>query len=186
MGRWRVRLFHFSDDPTIKLFHPRPVQTPSRRPPGRDWLNGPLVWAIDDWHQPMYLFPRECPRILIWPTPLTSEQDLAQRWAPSPGRMIAHIEQAWAERFQTGVLHRYELPVTSFESLEDAGMWVARQTVEPVGVETVTDLPRALSDAGVALRIVEDLGPLRVLWSTTLHTSGIRLRNARGWTTAAE
>ena len=59
----RNRLYHFSDDPSITRFVPRPVLVPATRPPGSDWLNGPLVWAIDEWHQPMYLFPRDCPRI---------------------------------------------------------------------------------------------------------------------------
>jgi hypothetical protein len=48
-----VRLFHFSDDPTIEIFTPRPVLVASKRPPGREWLNDPLAWAIDAWHQPM-------------------------------------------------------------------------------------------------------------------------------------
>ena len=51
------RLFHFSDNDTIKLFHPRPVCVPVERLKGLEWLNGPLVWAIDEWHQPMYMFP---------------------------------------------------------------------------------------------------------------------------------
>jgi len=41
-----------SDDPAIGYFEPRPVRIPSTRPEGREWLNGPLVWAIDEWHQP--------------------------------------------------------------------------------------------------------------------------------------
>ena len=32
---------------------------------------------------------------------------------------------------------------------------------------------------------METLTPLRGLWETTLHTSGIRLRNAVGWDPAA-
>jgi hypothetical protein len=43
-----MRLFHFTDDPTIKVFEPRPVQVPVGRPKGFEWLNGALVWAIDE------------------------------------------------------------------------------------------------------------------------------------------
>ena len=75
----RVRLFHFSDDPGITVFEPRPVLKPSARPEGRDWLNGPLVWAIDEPHQPMYLFPRDCPRILLWPRETSSAGDTDTR-----------------------------------------------------------------------------------------------------------
>jgi hypothetical protein len=42
-----MRLFHFSDDPAIAIFTPRPVRVPAQRAPGREWLNGTLVWAID-------------------------------------------------------------------------------------------------------------------------------------------
>ena len=34
---------------------------------------------------------------------------------------------------------------------------------------------------GVELRPMDDLAPLKGLWSTSLHASGIRLRNAVGW-----
>lgn len=70
-----MRLFHFSDDPDIAVFEPRPVLIPSVRPIGREWLNGPLVWAIDGDHDFMYLFPRDCPRILIWATAETTEAE---------------------------------------------------------------------------------------------------------------
>jgi hypothetical protein len=54
-----MRLFHFSDDPEIVRFVPRPIRTLVERPAGLKWLNGPLVWAIDEPHEPMYLFPRD-------------------------------------------------------------------------------------------------------------------------------
>ena len=54
-----MRLFHFSDDPAIGLFTPRPVRVAVARPSGQAWLNGPLVWSIDEAHQILYLFPRE-------------------------------------------------------------------------------------------------------------------------------
>ena len=76
-----MRLFHFSDDGGLTRFTPRPVLVPSARPPGRDWLNGPLVWAIDEARQPLYLFPRDCPRILLYPTPATTAEDLQRWWA---------------------------------------------------------------------------------------------------------
>jgi hypothetical protein len=176
-----MRLFHFSDQQGLERFEPRPVAVPSQRPPGRDWLNGPLVWAIDDWHQPMYLFPRDCPRILLWPVATTTAADLEAWWGGRTARIIAHIEWAWFEAFKTGRLFRYEFPPTDFECLDDAGMWISRQAVEPIGVEVITDLPAALRDSGVELRIMDDLTPLRGVWATTLHASGNRLRNAANW-----
>jgi hypothetical protein len=181
-----MRLFHFSDDPGIGCFVPRPVTVPAERAPGMDWLNGPLVWAIDDERQPMYLFPRDCPRILLWPTANTTQADRAH-WFPSgTGRMIAHVEQAWLDRLSAGQIHRYELPADAFESLADAGMWVAREPVTPLAMETLTDLPAELAAQGVELRVMDSLLPLKDVWSTSLHASGIRLRNAQGWLAAQQ
>ena len=39
----------------------------------------------------------------------------------------------------------------------------------------------ALAACGVELRFMPVLTPLRDVWSTSLHASGIRLRNAKGW-----
>jgi hypothetical protein len=175
-----MRLFHFSEDPAIARFAPRPVQVPSERPPGMDWLNGPLVWAIDDWHEPMYLFPRDCPRILLWRTPDTSPEDERRFWDGRDCRMIAHIEWAWYERWRSGRIHRYELPADAFVHTE-AGMWVSREAVEPLSVETVTDLPAALAAADVEVRLMPTLRPLKGVWETSVHASGIRLRNAAAW-----
>ncbi len=176
-----MRLFHFSDDPGIDRFVPRPVKTPSARPPGRDWLNGPLVWAIDAWSQPLYLFPRDCPRILLWEKSTTTPEDRARWFGSSSARMIAHIEEAWLDRLACQTLYRYDLPPETFEDLADAGMWVSRQVVMPVAVETLTDLPDLLAAHGVELRVMESLAPLRGVWSSSLHASGVRLRNAQAW-----
>ncbi len=176
-----MRLFHFSDDPAITRFEPRPVRTPSRRAPGRDWLNGPLVWAIDAAHQPMYLFPRDCPRILLWPLATTCAEDRAAWWGQSRARMLAYVEQAWLAALGGARLYRYELPTEPFECLDDAGMWVSRQAVTPSAMTEVADLPAALADCDVELRAVDSLVPLRGVWSSSLHASGIRLRNAVGW-----
>ena len=174
-----MRLFHFSDDPAIKTFVPRAVRVPSPRAPGREWLNGPLVWAIDELRQPMYLFPRDCPRVLLWPTPGTSEADRRLWLGEAP--MVACIEASREAELRGGGIHRYELPTESFEDLDDAGMFVSRSPVRPLAVETIADLPAALAAQGVELRILPSLAPLRAAFASTLHASGIRLRNAVGW-----
>lgn len=176
-----MRLHHFSDDPGILRFVPRPVAVPAERGPGMAWLNGPLVWAIEEDWQALYLFPRDCPRILLRPRPETTPEDLARWFPPGSARMIAHVETAWLDRLRAEPIHRYDLPTVAFEALEDAGMWVSREIVEPLGVETLTDLPTALAAQGVELRAMDSLLPLRDVWATSLQASGIRLRNARGW-----
>jgi len=174
------RLFHFSEDGAIERFMPRPVRRPAARPPGRDWLNGPLVWAIDEDWQALYLFPRDCPRIVLRPLPTTSAADLAYWWGSRESRMIAHIEWAWFERLKTTRLFRYTLPAATFEDLHDHGAHVGREAVEPEAVEVIDDLPAALAAEGVELRLMPSLHPLRGVWDTTLHASGLRLRNVQG------
>ncbi len=174
-----MRLFHFSHDSAIATFVPRSVLVPSKRAPGMEWLNGPLVWAIEERVEFMYLFPRDCPRILIWATEESNSAD-TQTWLGGY-RGAAYIEREWLTVFATATIHRYELPTDSFEDLHDAGMWVSRVVVKPLHRDAVDDLPSAIAHRGVDLRVVDSLLPLKPLWETTLHTSGIRLRNARGW-----
>jgi hypothetical protein len=176
-----MRLFHFSDDPSIQCFKPRPVRVPAPRAPGMQWLNGPLVWAIDDWHQPLYLFPRECPRILIWPGPQTSAQDRALWWGERTARMLAHIEAPWQDKLNESSLYRYELPHADFEPLNDAGMFVSRSPVVPLRVVVIESPPLSLAAQDVELEIMPSLLPLRDVWQTSMSASGIRLRNAHDW-----
>lgn len=176
-----MRLFHFSDDPGISCFEPRPVLVPSLRPVGREWLNGPLVWAIDEPHSMMYLFPRDCPRILIWPLAHTTAEDRFRWMGDTSARAVAYIEAGWFERLQSEMVYRYEMPGATFESLEDAGMYVSRTAVRPLGCEALISLDTCLAAADVELRVLEDLASLRSAWNSTLHVSGIRLRNATNW-----
>ena len=176
------RLFHFSEEPDIARFVPRPVRVPAERPPGRTWLNGPLVWAIDETCAPMYFFPRDCPRILLWKTPHTTLADLDRWWRGDRGRhMQAHVEAAWLERMRAAKVYRYAFAPDAFEDLGDAGMWVAREAVTPLAVEPVGDLEAALAAADVDLHVMDDLLPLKGVWESGLHASGVRLRNAAGW-----
>lgn len=46
------KLFHFSEDPSISCFVPRPHPFHPTLPPA--------VWAIDEERAPMYFLPRDC------------------------------------------------------------------------------------------------------------------------------
>lgn len=174
-----TRMFHFSEDSTITNFVPRPVLVPSKRAPGMEWLNDPLVWAIEERFDFMYLFPRDCPRILLWATEQTSVADKT-KWLDGH-HAAAYIEREWLTVLATTPIHRYEFPTETFEDLHDAGMWVSRVAVKPLSCDTFLNLPSAFAPRDVDLRVVDSLLPLRHLWETTLHVSGIRLRNAKGW-----
>ena len=176
-----MRLFHFSDDPRIEVFEPRPPTVPAVRAPGQQWLNGSLVWAIDEPHSILYLFPRECPRVVIWPTRQTTDADRSKWLGPTSARAIAYIEAGWLDRVRAGPIHRYEMPLESFEDTGDAGMWVSRSAVRSVRMETLTALDRHLASSHVELRVLDQLTSLKPVWASTLHASGIRLRNAVNW-----
>ena len=168
-------LSHFSEDPTIARFMPRP---PLAQPEIE-----PLVWAIDDWHAPLYFFPRDCPRVCFWPLPTTTADEVERYFAAVPGRMVIAIESAWLERVRAARLYRYRLPEETFVDIHDHGVHVSREPVTPRSVEPTGDLLAALTNAAVELRITPSLVPLgRAIIQTTLHFSLIRMRNARGWT----
>lgn len=175
-----VELFHFSDRPDIAVFAPRPVRIPSERPAGLEWLNEPLVWAIDRPHSILYLFPRDCPRIVGWATEGTTKVD-RQRWIGSDASAVAWVEEKWLARIQAARLYRYAFSPDAFEPLEDVGMWVSRREVRPDRRDVLNDLPAELAAAGVELRVLPDLTSIRPIWDSTLHASGVRLRNAAGW-----
>lgn len=174
-----MRLYHFSDEAGIELFEPRPVRMPMERKNGQDWLNGALVWAIDAAHQFLYFFPRECPRILLWPMPASTQADI-DAWLQG-SKTVAFIERAWLEPLEAATIHRYALATDGFEPLGDVGMHVARHAVRPMAVEALTALPERLTELGVELRVIDDLRPMQPVWDTSLHASGLRLRNAKGW-----
>jgi hypothetical protein len=97
--------------------------------------------------------------------------------------MVIAIESAWLERLRATTLYRYEMPAERFESMWHAGgHWVARERIEPLGVEPVGDLLAAIAAADVELRITPSLIDLwlRVIEST-LEFSGTRLRHAAGY-----
>lgn len=96
--------------------------------------------------------------------------------------MIAHVEWRWLERIRDQVLFRYELPAEAFRQTADEWMWVSDKEVTAVAVEPIDSLLGALQNLGVELRIMESLIPLRSVWQSSVHASGIRLRNAQGWT----
>ena len=154
-------LFHFSEDPTIEVFHPQVAPTQQ--------VEGAWVWAVDKARSPSYWFPRDCPRATWWPAGDTNWQ------------LRTHaIEWAWFDRFVACELYVYGMPPEPFRKIED--FWRATETVTPLGVEPVGPLLEKHRAAGIELRLVDD-GQLLALWDDVIKRpgidfSGIRLRNA--------
>lgn len=170
-----MALLHFSEDPAITHFQPRPL--PAR--PGAP----PLVWAIDEEYAPLYYFPRDCPRVAFWTTPSSTDEDIARFLAHTAARRVIAIEGGWLERVREARLYAYRLPGDTFASLgpdEGPGYHVSREAVTPLSVEPVGDLLARLVDAGVELRLTPSLWPLyHALVPASLHFSMIRMRNAQ-------
>lgn len=95
--------------------------------------------------------------------------------------MLAYIETSWLERLEGARLYRYEFSEAQFEDLNDAGMWICRTGVRPIKMEHMDRLPDQLKSLNVELRSLDSLVPLRDVWKSSLHASGIRLRNAKDW-----
>jgi hypothetical protein len=170
-------LYHFSEDPNITQFEPHIAKTSSIR-------DEELVWAIDEWHAPMYYTPRDCPRACFWAGPETTPQD-RERWLHGlDPRFVMCVETGWLERIRGTKLYRYSMPEDSFASMgHEGGHFTSRDPVRPLTVEPVGDLLTAIARAGVELRLTSRLGPMwrRVWQESTLLFSGTRLRNALGY-----
>ena len=172
-----MTLLHFSENPDIDVFYPRLTA-------GKDDPT-PVVWAIDADHAFLYYFPRDCPRVICWPLPDSSDADRDRFFRHSHAKALVAIEGAWLERFYTTRLYVYTLPSESFTPVvpEGApgfhGAYTSQETVHPISVAPVGDLLTALRDAGAEVRMTPSLWPLwEAVTVSTLHFSGIRLRNA--------
>lgn len=168
-------LLHFSDRSDIEIFHPRVAPT-SREP-------DPYVWAVDEFHSPSYLFPRQCPRAMAWRTSESAESDVRALLGPGADRVHV-IEYGWLTAMQTAELYAYRLPRAQFRPLspDETHAYVASVSVTPLGpAERVGDLLALHRAAGIQLRLVERLWPWwDAVAASSLGFGGIRLRNAIG------
>jgi hypothetical protein len=180
-----VILYHFSEDPAIEAFHPRPApwRGPHSAPLTPDEARDRLVWAIDEEHAPLYWFPRDCPRVAYWPLPTSTPGDVARFLGHTNARWVIAIEGAWLERVRQARLYAYRLPGDTFQpqgSHGGPGYYLSRESVTPLSVEPVGDLLARHVAANIELRITPSLWPLRhALIPATLHFSMVRMRNAQ-------
>lgn len=158
-----MRLYHFSEDSQIKRFAPR---APLRHPDAE-----PLVYAIDAAHSPLYLFPRECPRIGVW----------------TPGETIRlYIDQSWEAEWRRGTIYRYEFSPSGFIDCKDHGVWVSRETIMPIRQHQINDLPGAttaqvLVVASLSEKAAEFFDFKESTFLGEEHVSMIRMANLPDW-----
>lgn len=177
-------LYHFSEDPAIEVFHPRPILSASRHStsPPAEHAAARLVWAIDEPHAPLYWFPRDCPRIAYWALPTSTPGDIERFFGHSAARWVIAVESNWLARLREAVLFAYQLPGETFVPQWEGGgpgYHISREPVVPLSVAPVGDLLSRHAAAGIELRITPSLWPLRrALLAATLHFSMVRMRNA--------
>jgi hypothetical protein len=177
-------VLHFSEDPTITEFVPHVAATAR--------VAEAYVWAVDAERAPAYWFPRECPRVLTWPTASSTGSDVAHIIGPCGASRVHAVEYAWLERMRSVRLFAYRLsakPFRPFAEPEPArrdgepepSAHVAEVPVRPLGPpERVGDLFALHEGAGIELRVLPRLWSFwEAVTASTLGFSGIRLRNAQ-------
>jgi len=159
-----------SEKPEIARFEPHVSATAME--------TEPLVWAVDTRHLPFYWFPRDCPRGTFWADAGSDPPDVERLLG---GSLRVHaIEDRWREPMRSSTVFAYRLPEEAFEPHpEVGGYWIAREPIEPVGVEPLADLVGLHERAQIELRVLANLWPLwNEVVASTLEFSGMRLRYA--------
>jgi hypothetical protein len=166
------RLFHVSEDAGITRFDPRPPPSPD------SGITGLAVWALAEPFLPNYLLPRDCPRICFRACERTTDAD-RERFLTGAEHVVA-FEAAWLQRVRDVRLAIYEMPPRTFEpGHPEAGYWISRVSVEPLGMRIVEDGLNALARAGAEVRVLHDFWPLcDAVAGSSLRFSIIRKRNA--------
>lgn len=164
----KQKLFHVSDEPSIRRFEPRPSELTSE----------PVVWAVDHERLRNYLLPRDCPRVTFYAGPATSASDIERFLGSS--RAVVAFESSWLDRVRSSRLFCYHLPAKGFTSIDEcAGYFVAHNPITPERVEAIEDPLGALSARLVEVRIIPSLWSLHdSVVKSTLQFSIIRMRNA--------
>jgi len=116
----------------------------------------------------------------VWADDEIQQANLGARLHTTASRVHA-VELSWLDRIRTTALYAYRLPGATFRVWTDEhGQWVSTEPVTPLGVESVGDLLARHVAAGIELRLVADLGPLRELvLATGLPFSMVRMGSAR-------
>ncbi|MBE6929476.1 MAG: hypothetical protein E7463_04280 [Ruminococcaceae bacterium] len=169
-----MRLFHVSEDPDIRVFHPR---LPTRR--DLDPTVG-LVWTIDEQRLPNFLTPRNCPRVAYHAGADTSADDRQRFFASGSVSHAVVIEHGWLDPLRRTTLYVYEFSPEDF-SLQDAvaGYYVAKTTQIPIAKHTITDLPGELAARGVEIRVTDNLWDIAdAVQASTLNWSLCRMAYA--------
>ncbi|MFC5653400.1 DUF6886 family protein [Paenibacillus solisilvae] len=167
-----MKLFHFSEDPSIAIFEPRQLEYRLNEPA--------MVWAVDEFHAPHYFLPRDCPRVCVWPQESTTEEDRRQFFGHSKTDHLIAVEAGWLKRIGTAHIYRYTFNPENFDLYDtNAGYYTSTQTVKPISIDRIDDLISAITSLGIEFRITPSLLPLRdSILASTVNFSMIRMKFA--------
>lgn len=165
-------VYHFSEDSSIDRFAPHVPPTNPGHPPA--------VWAMDAEHEPLYWFPRHCPRISVWAYDERQQSMLRSTFDTDATRICA-AESGWLARIRAAQIFRYSFDGGGFEPWADAdGQYISSEPVHPQRVELLDDLLALHAAAEVELRLTPTLGTLMdTVVASGLPFSFVRIRDAR-------
>jgi len=165
-------VYHLSEDGALDRFAPYVPETNPGHPPA--------VWAMDAEHEPLYWFPRHCPRISVWAYDEDQQALLRSTFGTDATRICA-AESGWLDRIRTAKIYRYAFDGARFQPWADAdGQYVSAETVFPERVDVLDDLLALHGDAEVELRFTPMLGTLMdAVVGSGLPFSFVRIRDAR-------
>jgi hypothetical protein len=168
------RLYHVSEDPSIKSFEPRPS------PSHYESITSEVVFAITDKLLHNYLLPRDCPRVTFYSKHDTSQQDKEIFLGKNSSDYVVAIENKWSEVAQRTTLYCYEFPTDNFILLDEgAGYYISYKTVAPISIRPIYNILDEFLKRGVELRSLPTLLHLaQEVSKSTLQFSLIRMRNA--------
>ena len=165
-------LHHFSEDPSIERFVPHvPPTNPNHEP---------AVWAIDSEHAAAVLVPAGVPAGDGVAPRRRRAPSFEERFATTR-RAFTRSSAAGSSSMRSTRLHRYDFADDLFAPWPEAtGQWIAWETVIPIAVEPLGDLLDLHAAAGIELRVVPSLWPLRdVVVAGPWEFSIVRMHNAQ-------
>ncbi|WP_411268174.1 DUF6886 family protein [Paenibacillus sp. PL91] len=153
--RYKMRLFHVSEECDISIFKPR---IPTRKDMNQE--KG-LVWAINEKCLPNFLTPRNCPRVTYHCNETTTEEDKRHFLSSSSASHVVAIEHKWFEIMRGTKLYLYEFDTSDFY-LNDrsAGYYVSEKCQIPVNTIIINDLFGELMRRKVEVRLIDNLWDL--------------------------
>lgn len=147
-----MKLFHISEEPDIKVFHPRPS------PQFYQSIKVDVVFAISDRLLHNYLLPRNCPRVTYYKGIHTSQEDLNKFFDKSSADYIINVEEAWKEKIQNVSLYKYEFAQDNFTLLDEtAEYYISSESEVPINVTEITDVTAEIVKRNAELRFLPEI-----------------------------